>query len=213
LTAGHRRPTDRQVRHQKRGYVVWHRFTVVFVPALLALALLAVGAYIGVVPVALAIEGKQGVRATAKTFVFDGTATFPGFFQTQDGQNRTVVPVTLRNLRIQGVCVSTKVPTPLGDYVLRITSPDVGSMIQVGDVTFGVDTIDRLDFGGDSVNLNYGARTADGTPTDTGTRGYVPFEVNNLKLGLDLNIRYVTANQLHLNGLTLAGSTGQRECY
>jgi hypothetical protein len=213
LTAGHRKLTDRQVTHQKRGHVVWHRFTVVFVPALLALALLAVGAYTGVVPVALAIEGKQGVRATAKTFTFDGTATFPGFFQTQDGDKRTVVPVTLRNLRIQGVCVSTQVPTPFGDYVLRITSPDVGSVIKVGDATFGVDTIDRLDFIGDSVNVNYGDRTADGTPTDTGIPGYLPMVVSNLKLGLDLNIRYVTANQLHLNGLAMAGSTGQHECY
>lgn len=213
MTAGHRKATDRQVRQQKRGHVVWYRFTVVFVPALLALALLAVGAYIGVVPVALAIEGKQGVKATAKTFTFDGTATFPGFFQTQDGERRTVVPVTLRNLQIQGVCVSTKVPTPFGDYVLRITSPSNSDEIKVGDATFGVDNVDRLNFIGDSVNVNYGARTADGTPTDMGIRGYVPMVVSNLKLGLDLNIRYVTANQLHLNGLTMAGSTGQHECY
>jgi hypothetical protein len=213
LTAGHRKTTDRQVRQQKRGHVVWHRFTVVFVPALLALALLAVGAYIGVVPVALAIEGKQGVKVTAKSFYADSTAMFPGFFQTQDGENRTLVPVTLRNLRVQGLCVTTRVPTPIGDYVLRITSPDVGSVIQVGDVTFGVDNIDDLDFGGDSVNVNYTARTADGIPTDSGTRGTVPLKVDGVKLGLDLNIRYVTANQLHLNGLTMAGSTGQHECY
>jgi hypothetical protein len=192
---------------------VWHRFTMVFVPALLALTLLAIGAYVGVVPVALAIEGKQGVRATAEKFTFDGTATFPGFFQTQQGERRTIVPVTLRDLRVQGVCVSTKVPTPFGDYVLRITSPEVGSEIRVGDATFGVDEVDRLDFIGDSVDVNYGERTADGIPTDTGTPGYVPMVVRNLKLGLDLNIRYVTANQLHLNGLTMAGSTGQHECY
>jgi len=213
VTAGHRRPTGRQLRHHNRGRVVWHRFTVVFVPAMLALTLLAIGAYVGVVPVALAIEGKQGVKATAKKFSFDGTATFPGFFQTQDGEKRTVVPVTLRNLRVQGVCVSTKVPTPFGDYVLRITSPTVGSVIRVGDATFGIDDIDRLDFGGDTVNVNYGERTADGTPTDSGIRGYVPMEVSNIVLGLDLNIRYVTANQLHLDGLTMAGSTGQHECY
>jgi hypothetical protein len=201
------------VRHHSRGHVVWHRFTVVLVPALLALTLLAVGAYVGVVPVALAIEGQQGVKATAKKFSFDGTATFPGFFQTREGERRTVAPVTLRDLRLQGVCVSTKVPTPLGDYVLRITSPDVGSPIRVGDATFGIENIDRLDFGSDSVNVNYGERTPDGTPTDTGTPGYVPTEMNNARFGLDLNIRYVTANQLHLNGLAMAGSTGQHECY
>lgn len=192
---------------------MWHRFAGVIVPAVLALTLLAIGAYVGVVPVALAIEGKQGVKATAEKFSFDGTATFPGFFQTQDGGRRTIVPVTLRNLRVQGVCVSTKVPTPFGDYVLRITSPAVGSEIRVGDATFGIDDVDRLDFGGDSVAVNYGERTADGIPTDTGLRGYVPMVVNKIVLGLDLNIRYVTANQLHLNGLAMAGSTGQHECY
>ena len=192
---------------------MWHRFTVVFVPALLALTMLAIGAYLGVVPVALAIEGKQDVKSTAKKFSFDGTATFPGFFQTREGERRTIVPVTLRNLRVQGVCVSTKVPTPIGDYVLRITSPDVGSEIRVGDATFGVDNIDKLDFGGDSVDVDYGERTADGTLTDTGIPGYVPMVVRNIRLSLDLNIRYVTANQLHLNGLAMAGSTGQHECY
>jgi hypothetical protein len=186
---------------------------VLFVPALLALTMLAIGAYLGVVPVALAIEGKQDVRSTAKKFSFDGTAVFPRFFETQEGERRTIVPVTLRNLRVQGVCVSTKVPTPFGDYVLRITSPDVGSEIRVGDATFGVDNVNRLDFIGDSVDVNYGERTADGTPTDTGIPGYVPMVVRNLRLGLDLNIRYVTANQLHLNGLAMAGSTGQHECY
>lgn len=213
MTAGHRRPTERQVRHHKRGHVVWHRFTAVLVPALLALTLLAIGAYVGVVPVALAIEGKQGVKATARTFEADGTATFPGFFQTQRGEKRTILPVTLRNLQVQGLCVSTKVPTPLGDYVLRITSPNIGSVIRVGDATFGIDNIEALDFGGDGVDVNYAARTSDGIPTDSGIPGYVPFQVKNIVLDLDLNIRYVTANQLHLNGLTLAGSTGQRECF
>ncbi len=197
----------------RRGRIVWRRFSLVVVPALLALALLAFGAYTGAVPVALAIEGKQGVRVTAKSLYADGTATFPAFFQTQEGDKRTIVPVTLRNLRVQGLCVSTKIPTPVGDYVLRITSPDVGSVIRVGDATFGVDSIDDLDFGGDSVNVNYTARTPDGTPTDSGLPGYVPLQVNNIKLGLDLNIRWVTANQLHLDGLTLAGSISQRECY
>jgi hypothetical protein len=213
VTAGHRRPTERQRRHRERGYVVWHRFTAVLVPAVAALVLLAIGAYVGVVPVAVAIEGKQDVKVTAKSFYADSTALFPGFFQTQDGEDRTIVPVTLRNLRVQGLCVTTKVPTPMGDYVLRITSPDVGQQIRVGDVVFGVDTIDDLDFGGDAVNVNYTARTADGIPTDSGTRGTVPLQVDGVKLGLDLNIRYVTANQLRLSGLTLAGSTGQRECY
>lgn len=202
-----------QHRRPRRGHTRWPRFGMAAVPAMVALALLAVGAYLGVVPVALAIEGDQGVKATAKTFSFDGTATFPGFFQTQDGEKRTIVPVTLRNLRIQNVCVSTKVNTPVGDYVLRITSPNDGSSLRVGDATFGVDYVDALDFIGDSVTINYTARTPEGIPTDSGPPGHLPFVVKDFTLGLDVNIRYVTANQLRLNGLSLAAGPGQRECY
>ena len=209
-TGGHR-AAERPRR--LRGRIAWPRFGLLFVPALFSLVMLGAGAATGVIPVALAVEGQQGVKASAKSFYTDGTATFPAFFDTQDGQHRTVLPVTLRNLRLQGVCVSTKVDTPVGDYVLRITSPDQGSIIRVGDATVAVDNVASLDFLGDSVNVNYGAKTRDGTPTDTGIPGAVPIQVNNFNLGLNLTIRWVTANQLHINGLSMTGGLHQRECY
>jgi hypothetical protein len=184
-----------------------------FVPALLSLMLLAVGAVTGLVPVALAVEGQQGVKVTMNSYYTDGTATFPSFFDTASGDHRTVLPVTLRNLRVQGVCVSTKVDTPVGDYVVRITSPQHGGIIRAGDTTLALDNISSLDFAGDSVGINYGAKTADGTPTDSGIPGYVPIQVNGVRLGLNLTIRWLTANQIHLNGLTLAGGLNQHECY
>jgi hypothetical protein len=203
--------TGHPARH--RGRTGWRRFALIFTPALLALLLLALGAATGVVPVALAMDGQQGVKVTMTSFYTDGTATFPSFFDTAAGEHRTVLPVTLRNLRVQGVCVSTKVDTPVGDYVLRITSPRDGGVIQVGDTTMAVDNIDSLDFGGDTVGVNYGARTADGTRTDTGLPGSVPIQVNGAKLGLNLTIRWLTANQIHLSGLALAGGLNQHECY
>ncbi|HEY2099475.1 MAG TPA: DUF6230 family protein [Pseudonocardia sp.] len=211
MAAAHRRAPDGALTHH-RGHIHWPRFSLVFIPALLSLALLAFGAATGVVPVALAVEGKQGVQVTAKSFDTEGTATFPQFFQTQDGEHRTLVAVTLKNLKVQGLCVSTKVNTPVGHYVLRITSPDSGSEIKAGDVTIGVDTIDSLGFDGEQVRVNYGAKTPDGTPTDTGSRGFVPLEIDNLGFDLDLTIRWVVANQIHLNGLTLAGGLEQHEC-
>jgi hypothetical protein len=180
---------------------------------LLSLVLLAVGAATGMVPVALAIEGQQGVRVTMKTFYTDGAATFPGFFNTHNGEHRTVLPVTLRNVRVQGLCVSTRVGTPVGGYVLRITSPENGAPIRVGDATVAVDNVSSLDFGGDSVGVNYGAKSADGTPTDTGIPGYVPLAIRGVTLGLNATFRWVVANQIHLSGLSLASGLNQRECY
>ena len=202
-----------RTRLARHGPIAWPKFSMVFVPALMSLAFLAVGALEGWVPVAVAISGPQMVKLTVKQYYSDSTAVFPSFYDTAQGDHRTVVPVTLRNLRAQGVCISTKVSTPAGDYVLRITSPNQGGEIRLGDLTFAVDNITAIDFSADQVRLNYGSHTDDGTPTATGIPDHVPLGVDKAIVGLNLTIDWATANQLRLSGLDLHGGLEQRECY
>jgi hypothetical protein len=196
-----------------RGYTGLPRFGLIFAPALLSLVFLCVGALEGWVPVAVAVSGPQTVQLTVDKYFSDSTATFPGFYDTAAGEHRTVVPITLRNLRAQGVCVSTKVATPAGAYVLRVTSPTQGGEIRLGDVTFAVDTIDGIDFDADQVRLNYEKKTDAGVPVGTGPSEHVPLGVDKAVVNLNLTIRWATANQLRLSGLQLHGGIEQRECY
>lgn len=196
-----------------RGYIRWSRFAMLLVPALLTVALLGAGAASGAVPVAVAMQGRQTVKITAKSLSLDATATFPQFFQTQDGQRSTVVAVDLRDLALQGLCASTRVDTPIGAYILRITSPDNGSTIRVGDLAFGLEKVDSFDFQGRQVSLNHNATTAEGIPTDSGDPGFLPIKIDGLGLDVNATVRWATANQVHLADLTVAGGRDQRECY
>jgi hypothetical protein len=203
-TGAHRRGT---------GPVAWHRFGMVFVPALLALTLLAVGAATGVVPVALAIEGRQGLKVSVKDVSLQGAGSFPQSFTTHDGERRTVVAITLRDLKVRGLCVSTRVATPVGAYVLRITGPDTGQALDAGDVAFALDTVDSMTVHGDKVGLNAGALGDDRVPRDKGDPGYLPIDVSGLTMDLNATLRWVTASDFHLEGIALAGGLDQRECY
>jgi hypothetical protein len=201
-------------RHPVRTLrISWPRFASIFVPALLSLALLAVGAATGAVPVALAIEGRQGLKVTVKQASMQGAATFPQFFRTHQGERRTVVVVNLRDLKLRALCVSTRVETPVGAYVLRITGPDTGQALDAGDVTFALDTVDNMTLDGDHVALNSGEFTDDRIPRDKGIPDYLPIDVDGLTLNLNATLRWVTADRFHLQGITLAGGLDQRECY
>jgi hypothetical protein len=186
---------------------------MLFVPALLSLALLAVGALEGWVPVAVAVSGPQIIQLNVGSYFSDSTAVFPSFYDNTEGETRTVVPLTLRNLRAQDVCLSTKVSTPAGNYVLRVTSPKQGGEIRLGDVTFAIDNIAGIDFDADSVRMNYEKKNADGIPVETGPKEHVPLGVEKASLNLNLTVRWATANQLRLSGLQLHGGLDQPECH
>ncbi|HEY1969598.1 MAG TPA: DUF6230 family protein [Pseudonocardia sp.] len=207
MVAAHRRGAPR------RGRIIWPRFALLFLPALVALGLLGAGAASGAVPVALAIQGQQTLKVSDQSLTMQGIASFPQFFQTHDGKRRTVVIVTLRDLRVRGLCVSTKVRTPVGDYIVRITAPRDGPYLGAGDVTFALEDVNQLDALGDHVDLNHGATTADGIPTDIGDVGFLPIHVDGAKFNFNATIRWATANRFHLDGVTLAGGLHQPECY
>lgn len=196
------------------GRIVWHRFGLVLTPALLALALLGVGAATGAVPVALAVEGEQSLKVTAKSYSADMGATFPSFVPGPSGGQDTVLVLSLRNLDVDGLCVSTKVDTPMGPYVLRMTTPDAGAPVSAGDVTLAIQDFRGLDLRSDllSANTRTPRRPGAGSLAAIGASDSVPLTFDRLKVGVNVTVRWITANQLQLSGLNLAGNLSQREC-
>jgi hypothetical protein len=196
------------------GRIVWHRFGLVLTPALIALVLLGVGAATGAVPVALAVEGEQSLKVTAKSYSADMGATFPSFVPGTDGGKDTVLVLSLRNLDVDGLCVSTKVDTPMGPYVLRMTTPDAGAPVKAGDVTLAIQDFRGLDLSSDrlSANTRTPHRPGAGSLAAIGASDSVPLTFDQLRVGVNVTVRWITANQLQLTGLNLAGNLSQREC-
>lgn len=181
------------------------------IPALLSVGFLAVGAYTGAVPVALALEGQQTLKIGARQFSAEATGTFPSFVQNRDGTRQPVVVIGLERARAVGLCASTAVDTPAGRYVLRADTP-AEIPVTAGDVQFAIESIDGLGAGGDLLRLNRERTAPDGTPIDTSTGG-IPVTVGGLALDVSATARWATVNQLQLAGLTLEVGQDQRECF
>ena len=201
------------VRHRKTppGRVAWRRFALVTTPALLAVGLLALGAFTGAVPVALALEGQQTLKISARQFNAEATGTSPSFVQNRDGTRQPVVVIGLERARADGLCASTAVDTPAGRYVLRADTPP-GPPVTAGNVQFAIESIDGLGAGGQQLGLNRERTAPDGTPIDTSTGG-VPVTVGGLALNVSATARWATVNQLQLSGLTLRVGQDRRECF
>lgn len=201
------------VRHRKNppGRTVWRRFALLLAPALLAVGAIAVGALTGAVPVALALEGQQSLKLTARQFNAEAFGTFPSFVQNEDGSRQPVVVVDLQRARLDGLCASSAVSTPIGTYVLRADTPP-GQEIRAGGVQFAVESIDSVDVLGQQIGLNREREAPDGTPVDTSTGG-VPVTAGGLALNITATARWATVNQLQLAGLGLKVGEDQRECF
>ena len=206
--ARHRAP---MVMSAPRRRLRWRRFGLLFVPAMLALLMLGACAATGAVPVALALEGQQTLKISAKSLTTRVGGTFPEFFQTRDGQRKATVVVALSDLKARGLCVSTRADTAVGKFVLRAETPPDGPEVSAGDVKFALESIDGVDVLGQQLGLNR-AFTPDGTPTDAGGPGAVPVQAGNLALNVSATARWATVNQLQISNLSLRIGDDQPEC-
>lgn len=202
------------VRHRRapEGRTRWRRCAVVLVPAVLVVFLLGAGVASGEVPVALAVEGQQTLKITAQQLHGEASGTFPSFVQDEDGSRRPIIVVGLKDLSLGGLCASTAVDSPVGRYVLRMTTEPDAPPVQAGSVQFGLESIDGLGAFGQEVNLNRDRTTSDGVPIDTSTGG-VPVSVGGLGLDVSATARWATVNGLELSQLGLKVGQDQKECF
>lgn len=206
-----------QARDAGSGAVVgrtrWRRFVGLLLPALTVLTVMVLGVLHGVLPVSAAVQGQQRIKITATQASALGSGSFPQFFQTQDGQNHTVVVLGLDQLRVQGLCASGRVDTPLGAYVVRITTAPGGPPLQVGNLQAAIEGIDGLNIGGQTVSLNRVVTAPNGVPVDSGAPGTLPINVTGLVMDLHANVRWVTVSSLKLSGVGLSAGLNVPECF
>ncbi|HEX3788893.1 MAG TPA: DUF6230 family protein [Pseudonocardiaceae bacterium] len=192
-----------------RGRTRWPRFAMILLPALFALVLLGAAAATGAVPIAAAETGRHPMKISFTSFSASGATTLPQAFQTRDGRRRTEVVVSLRAMKVRGLCASTRVPTPVGAYVLRISTPT----ITADTLSFAMDSLDGLGVLGQQLNLRHATGLLNGSPNSSDQSGFLPLQVGGMTLNVSFTIRWITAHRFHLDGFTMAGGRGQQECY
>lgn len=195
------------------GRTRWGRFGVILLAVLLAAAGMVGAAATGLVPVALATDGRQHVKVTAAEFGAVATGVFPQFVQDADGARRPVVVVGLGDVRVRGLCASGAVPTPVGTWVLRLDTPPDGEQIRAGDVQFAIDSVDGLGAAGQRLLVNRQETGPDGIPVDVAAPGELPLLAEGLQLDLSATVRWASVADLALSGLDLTIGDDVPECF
>jgi hypothetical protein len=195
------------------GHTRWRRFFGLLASALTVCAVMIAGVLEGVLPVSAALRGNQSIKLSIQHVSVYADGSFPRFFQTRDGHNHTVVVVGLHQVRVEGLCASGKASTPLGSYVLRITTPPGGQHLQVDDLQMALEGIDGVQITGGSVSLNRGATSAKGVPAESGLPGTLPITATDLTLRIHGSVRWLTASGLKLSGVGLTTGRDVKECF
>lgn len=200
-------------RRTPGGRTRWRCFGVVLLISSVAAGLMVAAAATGLLPVALATDGRQHVKITAAELGALATGAFPQFVQDADGTRRPVVVVGLGDVRVRGLCASGAVPTPVGTWVLRLETPADGEEIRAGDVQFAIESVDGLGAAGQKLLVNRQQTTADGIPVDVAPPGTLSILAQGLNLDLSATVRWASVADLALSGLDLRVGDDVKECF
>jgi hypothetical protein len=196
----------------RRGHTRWHRFTVVFVPALLALTLFAAATATGTVPVELTAARGHPLKLRIDSFSAASTIPSIGPYETRDGDRRTELLFHFRDLTLRGLCLSNRVATPVGTYTLRITAPT----LTADRLTVSLDSINALDLLGQQLNVGDLPNLIPLNNTPLGTSddpGFLDLKLGNALAAISLTIRYFSASHFNVTNVHLASARSRVECF
>ncbi|MEU8118344.1 DUF6230 family protein [Spirillospora sp. NPDC049024] len=198
------------------GRTRWRRFAAIQVPALAVAAVMAVGMLTGALPVSAALRGKTDIKLSIARLSTNAGGSFPRFFQTRDGDRRTVVAVALRDTWGEGICASGKVSSPLGPRTMRITT-EPGQRLRLSELQLALESIDDVEVAGGTIALGRGGTTKvrglGDIPVQTGPPGTLPITATDLRLRIHGQVRWVTASGLQLAGITMTMGREVKECF
>ncbi|WP_254715803.1 DUF6230 family protein [Actinomadura sp. NAK00032] len=173
------------------------------VPSLGALGVLGVGMAQGTVPVSFALSGRR-MQVSADRLSGQGFGLYPAVVRSADGERHQVLSLTMRSAAVYGLCQSSVVDTPLGRYVVRLSSREPS---QVKGLTISARSIDAdVEFG--SLVLNKDARALGGGAGDYGV-GALGFTVRNVKVDSWM----VTGGTFQVTGLKVAIGRDVPTCF
>ncbi len=168
----------------------------------------------GATPVALAVAGRHPLKLSVASFSAAGITPTLGSFETLGGQRRTEVVFALRGLTVRGLCLSSRIATPAGVYVLRITSPTLRSE----RLAVALDSIDSLRLLGPRLNVGTLLPVAPSShqPVPLGSSdepGLLSLRVGNMIGDLRVTLRWLTASRLDLGDVRISKGLAKPECF
>lgn len=180
--------------------------------SLVATALLAAASATGAMPVQLSAVRRHPLKLSVDSFSVARIIPSTGAFETRDGERRTELVVDLGDLTVRGLCLSSRVRTPVGTYTLRITAPT----LTADRLTVALDGIDsigllgqQLDVGNliDFLPLNNPPLGSSEDP------GFLSLRIGAALSAVSVTLRYLTGSRFDIGNVRLAGGRTQQECF
>ncbi|GAA0495889.1 DUF6230 family protein [Streptomyces stramineus] len=199
-------------RRPPAGRTSWRKAAVVALPAVAAVAVMAVGMAEGVLASSFAVSGTAFQVSSGK-LTSKGLASYVDVDRSADGRGHPVALLGIGDATLSDLCQSAQVETPLGTVVFKLTAGG-----EAGEVTATDLVIDSEDLVGDArfgeVELGRDASTLDRVPGLKGAPGQFGLQAGDVTVaGVRSHARSATGGNFRLKGLSLDVKLGGPACF
>lgn len=189
----------------------WRRFALALAVLLMVSAVLGIAMAQGVLATSFAVSGRK-MKVSAQRIDGSGYVMYPSLVTSAGGARHPVTVLGIRSGRMRGMCQSAVVPTPLGRYVLRLSSAP-GATVPVSDLLVSASHV-NADIDYRKLQINRDAASLDAIPGATGNPGQfglqaARFTVNDVHVGSWA----VLSSSMRIPGLRLALGPHEHECF
>ncbi|MEU8551015.1 DUF6230 family protein [Streptomyces roseoverticillatus] len=194
------------------GKTSWKKAAVVAVPALAAVAAMAVGMAEGVLASSFAVSGSA-FQVSSGELSSKGLASYVHVDRSADGTGHPVVLLGIGDAALSDICQSAQVDTPLGTVVFKLTAGGRAGQVRASNLV-----IDSEDLVGDAafgrVQLGRDASTLDAVPGVQGEAGQFGLQASEVSVsGVRSHARSATGGDFKLKGLSLDVNLSGKACF
>ncbi|GAA2722296.1 MULTISPECIES: DUF6230 family protein [Streptomyces] len=193
------------------GRTSWPRAALVALPALLAVAAMAVAMADGVLASSFAVSGTA-FQVSAQQLRSKGLAAYVDVAPSTGG-GRPGALLGIGDARLSDICQAARVPTPVGEVVLRLRAGGSAGPVDVHDlVLHGDDLVGDARFG--QVQIGRDASTLDQVPAVHGAPGQFGLQAREVSVtGVRSHAWSVTGGDFRLTGLRLDVGLNGPACF
>ncbi|MFF7728837.1 DUF6230 family protein [Streptomyces sp. NPDC008001] len=194
------------------GRTSWKKAAVIAVPALAAVAVLAVGMAEGVLASSFAVSGSA-FQVSSGRLTSKGLASYVQVDRSADGEGHPVALLGIGDATLSDICQSAQVRTPLGTVVFKLTAGG-----DSGEVTASNLVLDSEDLVGDAafgqVQIGRDASTLDTVPGMRGEAGQFGLQASQASVSrVRSHARSATGGDFKLKGLALGVKLNGKACF
>jgi hypothetical protein len=200
-----------------RGRTDWWRFGMLIVLTMTAVAVL-IACAVPRTDTLLELLSRQQTPFKVSTGHFYAATAAVGTepFVTREGDRRTEIVTRFNQLSVRDLCLSLRKRHRDLDYTIRILIP----ALRADNLTLGVDSLDGLGVLGQQISLRLpeildgpAVRALPLTKTADPDPGALPIRFGNGLFSVGGTVRWITAHDFRVDGITLRGGADQPECY